>query len=301
MRFSFWIGASHSWHEIRRSAVHSEEAGWDGLWVADHFLPPGGQPTDPCHEVWSVLAALGDATSRVRLGPLVCGNTYRNPGVLAKQAVSADHVSNGRIVLGIGSGWLESEHVAYGIEYGTFTDRFEKLEEALQILISLRDETLTSYDGKHYSFVEAPLSPKPVGPLPILIGGGGEQKTLRMVARYADEWNVWADTEIMAHKIAVLDAHCSRVGRDPSEIQRSAVALLFLCDTEEQAQKIRDRGIERPCLIGTPAQLSEQVAAFAEMGVDELIIPDFNLGDPDQKDGIADRFLAEVAAPFRDS
>ncbi len=231
---------------------------------------------------------------------MVCGNTYRNPGVLAKQAVTADHISNGRIVLGIGSGWMESEHVAYGLEYGTFTDRFQKLEEALQILISLRDDELTSFDGRRYSFVQAPLSPKPIGRLPILIGGAGEQKTLRMVARYADEWNVWADNEIMAHKISVLDAHCARVGRDPSAIERSAVALLFLCDTEAEAQKIRDRGIERPCLIGTPAQLQEQLANFAEMGVDEVIVPDFNLGDPDRKDSIADRFLAEVAAPFRD-
>lgn len=300
MRFSFWIGAGHEWGEIRRSAVHSENEGWDGLWFADHFLPPGGEaPTDPCHEVWSVLAALGDATSEVRLGPLVCGNTYRNPGVLAKQAVTADHISGGRIVLGIGSGWMESEHTAYGIEFGTFSDRFEKLEEALQVLISLRGRETTSFDGERYRFVDAPLSPKPVGALPILIGGGGERKTLRMVAQYADEWNVWADPEIMAHKISVLDEHCERLGRDPSEIQRSAVALLFLCDTEAQAEELRGRGIERPCLIGTPDQLQEQLAAFAEAGVDEFIVPDFNLGGPDRKDGTADRFLAEVAAPFR--
>ncbi|MGB5759497.1 MAG: TIGR03560 family F420-dependent LLM class oxidoreductase [Acidimicrobiales bacterium] len=300
MRFSFWIGAGHDWNEIRRSAVHSEDAGWDGLWFADHFLPPGDDDaTGLCHEVWSVLAALGDATSKVRLGPLVCGNTYRNPGVLAKQAVTADHISGGRIVLGIGSGWMESEHTAYGIEFGSFTDRFEKLEEALQILISLRGETLTSFHGDRYRFVDAPLSPKPIGKLPILIGGGGERKTLRMVAQYADEWNVWADPTLMAHKISVLDEHCERLGRDPSEIQRSAVALLFLCDTEQQAQEMRDRGIERPCLIGTAAQLQEQLSAFAEAGVDELIVPDFNLGGPDRKDGVADRFLAEVAAPFR--
>ncbi|MGI9597301.1 MAG: TIGR03560 family F420-dependent LLM class oxidoreductase [Acidimicrobiales bacterium] len=299
MRFSFWIGAGHDWEEIRRSAVHSEEAGYDGLWFADHFLPPGGEATEPCHEVWSVLAALGVATSTVRLGPLVCGNTYRNPGVLAKQAVTADHISGGRIVLGIGSGWLESEHVAYGIEFGSFTDRFEKLEEALQVLISLRSEALTTFDGERYRFAEAPLAPKPLGPLPILVGGGGERKTLRMVAQYADEWNVWADPTVMAHKISVLDEHGERLGRDPSQIQRSAVALLFLCDTEQQAKEMRDRGIERANLTGTAEQLQEQIAAFAEMGVDELIVPDFNLGDPGRKDEIADRFLAEVAAPCR--
>ncbi len=301
MRCSFWVGAGHSWEEIRRSAVHSEDHGWDGVWFADHFLPPSGEATDPCHEVWSVLSALGEATSRVRLGPLVCGNTYRNPGVLLKQAVSADHVSGGRMVLGLGSGWLESEHVAYGIEYGTFTGRFEKLEEALQIIRAMRDDSMTSFDGVHYTFTDAPLSPMPVGELPILLGGGGEKKTLRMVAQYADEWNVWADNEIMAHKISVLDQHCADLDRDPAEVQRSAVALLFLCDTEEQAQQLRDQAIPRPSLIGTASQLQEQLATFAEMGVDELIIPDFNLGEPAQKDDVADRFLADVAAPFRNS
>ncbi|MEM7274699.1 MAG: TIGR03560 family F420-dependent LLM class oxidoreductase [Actinomycetota bacterium] len=299
MRISFWIGSGHSWQEIRRSAVHAEETGWDGLWVADHFMPPAGELTGPCHEVWSVLSALGDATSRVRLGPLVCGNTYRNPAVLAKQAVSADHVSGGRIVLGIGSGWMESEHTAYGLEYGTFTDRFEKLEEALQILISLRDNESTSLDGARYTMVDAPLAPKPLGPLPIMVGGGGERKTLRMVAQYADEWNVWSDPEIMANKAKVLDEHCERLGRDPADIQRSAVALLFLCETEEQSAKLRDRDIGRPCLIGTPSQLQEQLQAFADLGVDEVIIPDFNLGEPAKKDDVADRFLAEVAKPFQ--
>ena len=208
MRYSFWIGAGHSWDEIRRSAVHSEDQGWDGVWFADHFLPPQGEVTGPCHEVWSVLSGLGDATSRVRLGPLVCGNTYRNPGVLLKQAVSADHVSGGRMVLGIGSGWLESEHTAFGIEYGTFTDRFEKLEESLQIIRSMRDGEMTDFNGDHYTFAQAPLAPKPLGSLPILLGGGGGKKTLRMVAQYAEEWNVWADNEIMAHKMSVLDRHC---------------------------------------------------------------------------------------------
>lgn len=299
MRMSFWIGSGHSWREIRRSAIHAEETGWDGLWFADHFLPAAGPLDGPCHEVWSVLSGLGEATSRVRLGSLVCGNTYRNPAVLAKQAVSADHVSDGRIVLGIGAGWMESEHVAYGLEYGTFTDRFEKLEEALQIILSMRSEASTTVEGRRYTMVDAPLEPKPIGSLPILIGGGGERKTLRMVAQYADEWNVWAVPETMAAKIKVLDQHCESVGRDPADIQRSAVALLFLCDTEEQAASLREREIGRPSLIGTVAQLQEQLQAFADMGVDEVIVPDFNLGEPGPKDEVADRFLSEVAQPFR--
>jgi len=174
MRFSFWINHTHSWDEILRSGVRAEETGWDGLWYADHFMPFMGDDGGPVHEVWSVLAALGQATSSVRLGPLVCGNTYRNPAVLAKQAVTADHVSNGRMVLGLGAGWQENEHVAYGIEYGTFTERFEKLEETLQILRGLRAGDRVDHEGRHYRMQNAPLAPRPAGPLPILIGGGGE-------------------------------------------------------------------------------------------------------------------------------
>lgn len=302
MRFGFWIGSGHEWAEIRRSGVRADETGWDGVWFADHVVPADGGPLDrPCHEVWAVLAALADATSTVRLGPLVCGNTYRNPGLLAKQAVTVDHISGGRAVLGLGSGWMEVEHTAYGFEFGTFTDRFEKLEEALQIIRSMRSEAVTTLDGERYRFVEAPMEPKPVGRLPILLGGGGERKTLLMAARYADEWNVWADPEIMAAKIEVLDRHCETVGRDPAEVERCAVALLFLCDTEAQAGERRARDIGRPSLIGTPAQLQDQLAAFVDMGVDELIVPDFTLGQPSRKDEIADRFLNEVAAPFRSS
>ena len=301
MRFSFWVGNGHPWSEILRSTTRAEDTGWDGVWFADHFMPLMGDTSEPIHEVWTVLAALGAVTERVRLGPLVCGNTYRNPSLLAKEAVSADHIAGGRIVLGLGAGWQENEHEAYGFEFGTFTDRFQKLEEALQLLHGLRGNDRTTFDGAHYQLVDAPLSPKPVGDLPILIGGGGERKTLRMVAQYADEWNVWADPEIMAQKSAVLDQHCADQDRDPATIERSAVALLFLCDTEERAADLRARGIERPCLIGTPSQLQEQLAAFAEIGVDEVIVPDFNLGGGSKQDDVADRFLAEVAAPFRSS
>lgn len=299
MRFGYWVGNSQSWSDILASTRRAEDTGWDGIWFADHFMPNEADVSGPIHEVWSVLAGLAAVTSRVRLGPLVCGNTYRNPAVLAKQAVTADHIAGGRIVLGIGAGWQENEHDAYGLPFGTFTDRFERLEEALQILHGLRSEARTSLDGTWYQMVDAPLEPKPVGSLPIMIGGGGERKTLRMVARYAEEWNVWSTPEIMAAKAAILDQHCEAVGRDPGSVQRSAVALLFLCDDDAAAAKLRARDIPRPSLIGTVDQLQEIVGAFAEAGVDELIVPDFNLGDMNRRADIADRFLAEVAAPFR--
>lgn len=299
MRFSFWSGNSHPWDEILRSCTRAEETGWDGVWFADHFMPNAEDTSGPIHEVWSSLSAIAACTSRVRLGPLVCGNTYRNPAVLLKSAVTADHISDGRMALGLGAGWQENEHEAYGIPFATFTERFEKLEEALQVIRSLRDEERTNFDGRYYSMVDAPLAPKPVGDLPILIGGGGEKKTLRLVARYAEEWNVWGTPDVLAHKGRVLDGHCERQGRDPASLRRSAQALLFLCDTEEQATKIRERGITRPTMVGTSAQLQDQVSAFADAGVDELIIPDFTLGEPSAKDDVLDRFLNEVAAPFR--
>ena len=299
MRFAFWVGNGHDWSATIDSAKRAEDTGWDGLWFADHFMPFMGDVDGPVHEVWSALSAFGAVTDRIRLGPLVCGNTYRNPAVLMKQAVTADHVSGGRMVLGIGAGWQENEHEAYGLEFGTFTDRFERLEEALQIIQSLRSEDLTTLEGERYRVVNAPLEPKPIGPLPILIGGGGEKKTLRMVAKYADEWNIWATPEIMAAKSKVLDERCGEIDRDPSEVKRSAAALLFLCDDEAQATSLRERGIERPSLIGTPSQLQEQLGEFNELGVDEVIIPDFNLGEPAKCNDILDRFLEEVAAPFR--
>jgi F420-dependent oxidoreductase-like protein len=299
MRFGFWVDNDHEWSEILASARRVEAAGWDGVWFADHFMPFQGDLQRPIHEVWSVLSALAAVTERVRLGSLVCGNTYRNPAVLAKQAVTADHISRGRIVLGLGAGWQDNEHTAYGLDFGTFTDRFERLEEALQILRGLRDEPTTSFAGDWYRCVDAPLSPKPVGPLPILVGGGGEEKTLRMVATYADAWNVWADPARMAHKSAVLDRHCEEVGRDPGEIERTSVAMLVLCDTEAEAAERRGCEVGRPSLVGTVGQLQDQLAELAEIGVDEVIVPDFNLGEGAERHEIADRFLTEVAAPFR--
>lgn len=299
MRFGYWVGNGQPWSDIVASTKRAEDTGWDGIWFADHFMPNDADVSGPIHEVWSVLAGLAAVTSRVRLGPLVCGNTYRNPAVLAKQAVTADHIAGGRIVLGLGAGWQENEHTAYGLEFGTFSERFQRLEEALQILRSLRSESRTTFDGTWYQMADAPLEPKPVGSLPIMVGGGGERKTLRMVARYAEEWNVWSTPEIMAAKARVLDQHCEAEGRDPASVQRSAVALLFLCDDDAAARKLREREIPRPSLIGTVSELRDTVAAFAEAGVDELIIPDFNLGDMHRRSDIADRFLTEVAADFR--
>ena len=226
MRFSYWTGAGEPWEDLVAIADHVERTGWDGLWIGDHFMPPAGgfgdSPDDregelrDTHEAWTILAGLGARVPRIRIGPLVTGNTYRNPCVLAKMAATVDHISGGRVVLGLGAGWQENEHTAYGIELPPLAVRMDRLEEAAGIIKSLFTESRTDFEGRHYRVEGAPLAPKPIqSPLPLMIGGGGERRTLRITARFADEWNVWGTPEIMRHKMEVLDRHCDDVGRDP--------------------------------------------------------------------------------------
>lgn len=303
MRFSIWPNPSQSWEGMLQAARYADEHGWYGCWFPDHFMgnPPVRDEADPVHETWSVLAGLAAATSRVRLGTLVCGNTYRHPAVLLKQAVSADHVGGGRIVLGIGAGWQENEHRAYGIPFFTVAERLARLDEACQLIRGLLDASpgeRFSFTGDHYEVRDAPLSPRPVGPLPLLVGGGGERVTLRIAACYADEWNVWGDPETLRHKGKVLEEHCADVGRDPGEIRRSTQALLFLSDDEDFLSRFRDRDVGLPTIVGTPSEVQDVVADYVDAGVDELIIPDWNLGDADQRRRILDHFTDEVMPAF---
>ena len=303
MRFSFWIPNTLEWDETLAAARHAEAIGYDGLWYADHFMPNAVEPADgPVHEAWSVLAGIAAVVPRVRLGPLVAGNTYRNPAVLAKIVATVDHMSGGRVVVGLGAGWQENEHRAYGLDFKTFTWRFDRLEEACQILTGLFGSTRTSFDGEHYKLVEAPLDPRPLqSPPPLLIGGGGEKRTLRIAARYAQEWNVWGMPKLLAHKSAVLDQHCATEGRDPATIQRSAVALLFLTDDQERLAALRSRDIGRPALVGTSSELQEVIAGYCDAGVDEFIVPGMTFRSASERQDTLERFLTEVAAGFRDN
>jgi F420-dependent oxidoreductase-like protein len=276
--------------------MHAADTGWDGIWFADHFMPFEGTDTEPIHEAWTVLAGLAAAVPRVRLGPLVTGNTYRNPAVLAKMAATVDHISGGRCVLGLGAGWQENEHEAYGIEFSTVRGRLERLEEACALIKALFSGEHTDFVGEHYRLANAPLAPKPVQEnLPLLIGGGGEKRTLRITAQYADEWNVWGDPDLLVQKMGVLDAHCADLERDPALIERSAVALLFLSEDAEFVEKMRGRDIGRPAIIGNVAEVQEIVGRYAEVGVDELIVPDFTLGGLSAKIETMDLFINEVA------
>ena len=301
MRFGFWPSAANPWAEVLHVSRHAERTGWDRLWFADHFMPVAEQNDETQHESWVVLSALAVRVPRIQMGHMVSGNTYRHPAVVAKMAAQIDVVSGGRFILGLGAGWQEREHTAYGIPLGTIRERLDKLEEACRIVTDLFRYQKSNFDGEHYQLVDAPLEPKPIQtPLPLMIGGGGEKRTLRITAQYATEWNVWGTPEVLRHKNGVLDAHCRDLARDPSEIQRSACTLLLYSDDEERVARARASG--RPVLGGSRDELLRTVQEYIDVGVDELIIPDFTLGaNAFERTEQMDRFINEIATEFRQS
>jgi len=218
-------------------AKEADLSGFDTVMLMDHFyqLPMLGPPHLDMLECYTTLAALAQHTSTARLGALVTGNTYRNPAVLAKTVTALDIVSGGRAQLGIGAGWFELEHEAFGIPFGTFTDRFEKLEEALQIILPMLHDERATFAGAHYRAVEAINRPAPISNIPVMIGGSGEKKTLRMVAQYATDANLTAELAEVPRKLDALDAHCERLRRDRSEITVSLQRLCCIAPTTDQA------------------------------------------------------------------
>src|SRR5687768_2254435 len=294
MRFGFWPGPNNSWNDTLALAKHAEAGGWHSVWYADHFMPNQEDTSGPTSECWTTLAALAASVPRVRVGALVSGNTYRHPAVLAKMAANVDNISGGRCVLGLGAGWQENEHKAYGIEFSTLGGRMSRFEEACQVITGLFSNEKTNFAGKHYQLTHAPLAPKPVqSPLPLLIGGGGEQRTLRIAAKYANEWNVWGTPEVLAHKGAILNRYCEEVGRDPKSIAHSAQGMLTFTDDAAVLERMKASG--RPVIGGDGPGIRALVEQYAEAGVDELIIPGFNLGRSlAEATTIMDRFQDEV-------
>jgi F420-dependent oxidoreductase-like protein len=303
MRFSVWPAPHRPWADVLEIVSHCDGVGWDGAYFPDHFMPndPAGQPLDgPVLESWSVVAGLAARTRRLRLGSLVSGNLYRHPAVVANAAATIDQISDGRFVLGLGAGWQVNEHAAYGIDLGDVRGRLDRFEEACAVVKALLTEPRANFAGRYYHLADAPCDPKPVqSPLPLLIGGGGEQRTLRVAARYADEWNVWSTPEVMRHKSEVLARHCAELGRAPAGIARSTQALVFLSTDEAALAPLRDREMRTSTMIGTPAEMVEMVAAYRDAGVDELVVPDWTMGSAAQARDTLDLFWTEVAAPFR--
>ena len=231
------VGPAELFDVVAAQAVAAERSGFDTVLVMDHFyqLPMLGDPSDYMVECYTLLSALAQHTSTVRLSALVTGNTYRNPALLAKTVTALDIVSKGRAQLGIGAGWFELEHDSLGFEFGTFTDRFEKLEEALQIILPMLRDERPSLDGRHYTVREAINQPMPVGRIPIMIGGSGEKKTLRMVAQYADEGNLTCGLDEVSRKLDALAAHCERLGRDRSQITMTKQMQCVIAPTADEA------------------------------------------------------------------
>ena len=275
MRLSIWPGAGQPYAEMLEVARHAAGTGWDGVWVADHFMPdaaPGRDPRTPTLECGSLVAALGAAVPRVRIGTLVYGTTYRHPAVLANMAATVDHVTGGRFTLGVGAGWQVNEHEQYGIELPPVKQRLDRFVEALHVLHGLLRQPTTTFDGAYYQLTDAVCEPKPVqDPLPILIGGSGEKRMLRIVAEHADAWNAWGRPDLIAHKSAVLDRFCGEVGRAPAAIARTAQALTQVGGTLSD-------GLPMPAIGGPLAKLTDEIAHYRGIGLDELIVPDRLLG-----------------------
>ena len=259
---------------VVRQARAAEASGFDTVLVMDHFyqLPGLGAPENEMLECYTLLSALAQHTDRVRLSALVTGNTYRNPALLAKEVTTLDHVSGGRAQLGIGAGWFQLEHDSLGFEFGTFSDRFSKLEEALQIIRGMLAGSRPSVDGRWYRVDGAINSPAPLSKIPIMIGGGGEKKTLRLVALYADESNLICQPSEVARKLDALAGHCGSVGRDRSEIIVSLLASCCIAPTHEQAVAEADAYL---------AAGGTKMSSLSEAEADQIRAR-IVLGDPDE-------------------
>jgi alkanesulfonate monooxygenase SsuD/methylene tetrahydromethanopterin reductase-like flavin-dependent oxidoreductase (luciferase family) len=210
----------------------------------------------------------------VRLGTLVSSVTFRHPAVLANIAAAVDTISGGRLVLGVGAGWQLNEHASYGLELGPLTERFDRFEEACAVLTGLLREKRTTFAGRYYDVTDAPNQPAPVqSKLPLLIGGGGEKRTLPIAAQWADEWNHWTTPDVLHRKVEVLHHHCDAIGRDPAEIRISTQALLFL--SRDEAWLAERRGVAPGrSVAGTPTEVTDTMAAYAAAGAAEFIVPD---------------------------
>ena len=303
MRFSIWPAPVRPWAEILELTQHCEQTGWDGVYFADHFMPNGPDPTPldgDMIECWSVIAALAATVPRLRLSPLVTSVTYRHPAVLANIAAAVDHISGGRLLLGVGAGWQENEHAAYGIELGSVKERLDRFEEAVPVLLGLLREKRTTFAGDYFTITDAPNQPAPVqGKLPLLIGGSGEKRTMRIAARYADEWNAWSTPDELEHKVGVLRRHCDDLGRDPAEIKVSTQAMMFLSTDEEWLGSKRDSDIGRAGIVGTPSEVVDIVGRYRDAGADELIVPDWTMGSMPRRKDTCDLFMEEVASQIR--
>ena len=298
MKFSVWPNMSHAPSEVLDTARWADANGWYGVWYADHYMPNTGseafEPGDT-HECWAMLPAIAAVTERIRVGSLVAPTSIHHPAVLANRAATIDHISNGRMVLGLGAGWQINEHCAYGIELEPPKQRVDRFDEAIQIIRSLLGNDRTTFAGSVYTITDAPSDPAPIqSPLPILVGTGSP-RMLRITARHADEWNTWGGPEMAGGARSKFDAACESVERDPSSMWTSVQALVMLSDDAAAVDSALTSPIGARMVAGTAAQLVDEMGRYAELGFDEFIVPDFNLGrTPDARRQSLQRIQADV-------
>ncbi|MGW4324472.1 LLM class F420-dependent oxidoreductase [Nocardia sp. NPDC004573] len=292
--FSYGKSVRELFPTVVAQAREAEAAGFDTAFVMDHFyqLPGIGTPDEPMLEAYTALGGLATATERIQLSALVTGNTYRNPAMLAKTVTTLDVVSGGRAVLGIGAGWFELEHRSLGYEFGTFTDRFERLDEALHIIQPMLRGERPTFEGKWYRVENAMNEPRVRDDLPILLGGSGERKTFGLAARFADHLNIICNASELPRKIEALRARCAEVGRDPQTLETSYLCFVMMDEDgdlvrKQQRDYLSRMGIDLSALsdaeraqspadrqfVGTPDDVAEQLRTrVLDHGVDGLII-----------------------------
>jgi F420-dependent oxidoreductase-like protein len=265
---------------LRDVAAAVEDSGFRSLWIMDHFQQVAmmGGPASPLPEATTTLAALATCTERLQLGVLVCGVTFRNPALLAKQVTTVDVLSGGRAVLGLGAAWFEGEHRSYGWPFPPPAERLDRLEEAARVCRLMFTEESPSFAGTHYSLDGAWNSPRPIRPegIPIMIGGGGERRTLRIVARHADISNVAGGPAQVEKKLALLDGYCAEIGRDPRAIHRTCLTTMRVCRTEAETEAtkaalVREGWPAGMAIAGPPEVIAAEAAALHAAGVDEVI------------------------------
>jgi len=289
VKFSLWPRNDRPPADILEEARTADASGWYGVWLADHYMPDTGDTTPArgdTYECWALLPALAAVTGRVRIGTLVSPTSVHHPALLAKRAATIDRLSGGRMVLGLGAGWQINEHHAYGIALEPPGKRVSRFEEAIGIVRSMLTEDSTTFHGEFFDITDAPCDPKPVqSPLPLLVGTRGPRMQ-RIAARNASEWNAWGVPDLADRRQGLLEA-CEKTGRDPATMWTSVNALVDLDG--------RNPSPGRALLSGTAQQLVDRLGRYSDLGFDEFVVPDWNLGDSyaECSDNLA-RIKAEV-------
>jgi len=271
--FSYGTGVTELFPTVIAQAKEAEAAGFDSVFVMDHFyqLPGLGTPDQPMLEAYTALGGLATATERVQLGTLVTGNTYRNPTLLAKAVTTLDVVSAGRAILGIGTGWFELEHDSLGYDFGTFTDRFNKLGEALQIILPMLAGERPTVNGQYYRTQEAMAEPRFRDHIPLMIGGSGEKKTIPLAAKHFDHLNIIAGFDELPRKVAVVKENCEKIDRDPATLETSMLVMAVI-DENATADMIPEN-LRSNVAVGGPEQVADQIKTkVLDAGVDGVIL-----------------------------